>query len=405
MAREPASVAEILRRLVAYPTVNPPGGEEREAQLWVAGFLRGWGLEVDVFDVFPGRPDVVGILRGSGGGRSLILNGHIDVAPPGDPADWSSDPFTLRVDGDRLVGRGVTDMKGGLAGFLATLQQVREQAGSLRGDVILECVIGEERGEPGTLRCTERGYRADFAIVGEASEARAVLAGMGTLTGRVTVESDIALHFGARRLCIQTGGGVRGASCIEKMATRIIPALVDLEREWAVFKAHPLITPGMALINVFQIEGGGNPGFMPGRCAIDVAITYYPNDAEEGVIREVEETLARASAADPWLRDRPARVDWSGDEHFRFRPYEFDPDHAGVRLLGEAVRGVAGRELRIGGRGTMCDGGVLHRAGIPVVVFGPGKIHQSHRIDEYVLREDLEVFTATIREIILRWCA
>lgn len=132
------------------------------------------------FQIAP-MPNVVGVLKGTGGGRSLMLNGHIDVVPPGDLKSWTGDPYTMRVDGDRLIGRGVTDMKGGMAGMLAAIRKV-QQAGPLRGDVIFESVIGEERGEPGTKRCVERGYRADFAIVGEAGEARHALAGVGTAT-------------------------------------------------------------------------------------------------------------------------------------------------------------------------------------------------------------------------------
>lgn len=396
------SAVEILGHLVSFPTVNPPG-TEAGGQRWVADLLRSWNLEVDVFDVFPDRPNVVGVLKGTGGGRSIMLNGHIDVVPPGDLKSWTGDPYTMRVDGDRLIGRGVTDMKGGMAGMLAAIRKV-QQAGPLRGDVIFESVIGEERGEPGTKRCVERGYKADFAIVGEAGEARHALAGVGTILGRVTVESDITLHFGARRLVIQTGGGTRGANCIEKLATRIIPALNDLERDWAVFKTHPLITSGMALINVFKISGGELPGFLPSRADMDIVVTYYPTDSEDAVKREIEDTLARASALDPWLRDRPARVEWSGDDFFKFNPFEFDRAHGGVRLLGEVLKDVTGRELQFGGRGTMCDAGTLYRAGIPVVVFGPGKIHQSHRIDEFVMRKDIEDYAEVIAELITRWC-
>jgi formylaminopyrimidine deformylase len=397
------SAVEILGKLVSFPTVNPPG-TEGDGQRWVAVLLRSWNLDVEVFDVFPNRPNVVGILKGAGGGRSLILNGHIDIVPPGDLKSWTGDPYTMRVDGDRLIGRGVTDMKGGMAGMLAAIRKV-QQSGRLRGDVIFQSVIGEERGEPGTQRCVDRGYRADFAIIGEACEARWALAGVGTLLGTVTVQSDITLHFGARRLVIQTGGGTRGANCIEKLATRIIPALADLERDWAVFKTHPLITSGMALINVFKISGGELPGFLPSRAEMEIVVTYYPTDSEESIKREIEETLARASALDPWLRDHPARVEWSKGDFFKFNPFEFDREHAGVRLLCDVLKQVTGRELQFGGRGTMCDAGVLHRAGIPVIVFGPGKIHQSHRIDEFVMRKDVEDYEELVATFIKQWCA
>ncbi len=162
--RRQGEFVELLRTLVRFDTSNPPGNNEESAQEWVAETLSDSGLTVDVFDVYPGRPNVVGVLKGTGGGRSVILNGHIDVTEARLPERWRHPPFAAVVEDGKLYGRGAADMKGALAGFLFALDSLRRCGIKLAGDVIVQSVIGEETGEPGTRACVDRGYRADFAI-------------------------------------------------------------------------------------------------------------------------------------------------------------------------------------------------------------------------------------------------
>lgn len=259
-------LVKLTSDLVKFNTANPPGRNTSEAQHWFASVLQSVGFKTELFDVFPGEPDLVGVLKGTGGGRSIMLNGHMDVAETRPDEKWDHGPFEPVVVGSRIYGRGTTDMKGGLAACVTAIRAIRENGLKLGGDVILESVIGEEAGEPGTVRCLERGYKADFALVPEPSEFSISGQG-GVITGWITVKSPQTIHDGARRLCIHAGGGMEGASAIEKMM-KVISALQELERHWAVVKSHPMMPVGSTTINPAVIEGGRHPAFMADECKL-----------------------------------------------------------------------------------------------------------------------------------------
>lgn len=396
----------LLADLVRFETDNPPGKNEAPAQQWMAERMQKLGMEVDLFDALPGRPNAVGALRGAGGGRSVILNGHIDVAEVRQRALWQRDPFKPVVEERTMYGRGTADMKSALAAYLFVMQRFHALGLRLQGDVIIESVMGEEAGEPGTRSCTERRYRADFAIVGEATKARQVLAAVGAMNLRITIKSPYTLHLHARRLALHAGGGLEGANCLEKMATRIIPVLNELEREWAVFKRHPAIPPAQTLINPFSIRGGGNPFFLPDECMLHVIVLYLPNESRETVQREVEDQIQRAAELDPWLRKYPPDLEWDPAEYpIAFLPSDVDPANDGVRTLLDAGREVMGEPIQIGGgRGAICDSGWVAQGGTPTVVWGPGDIYWAHRVDERVNLDDVLAYAKVLALFLVRWC-
>src|SRR5262249_33630626 len=154
----------LLATLVRFPTENPPGNNESVAQEWVAQRLEKASARVDVFDVLPKRPDTVGVLPGTGGGRSIILYGHIDVAEVRTREGWTHDPFDPVIDGRIMYGRGTSDMKSAIAAYIFVVEQLHALGIKLRGDVIVQSVMGEEASEPGTEVAAKR-YRADLGIV------------------------------------------------------------------------------------------------------------------------------------------------------------------------------------------------------------------------------------------------
>ena len=394
-----------LEALVRFRTPNPPGGNEREAQDWIESLLTELGLEVDRWDAVPGRPNVVGTRRGAGGGPTVVLNGHIDVCEDRLLEEWSSDPYDPVREGRDLIGRGSSDMKSATASFLFVLEVLASHGVRLRGDVYFQSVIGEEAGEPGTRSAIERGYGGDFAIVGESSRGKGLVASIGVMNCRVTIESPSTLHLVHRKLTINAGGGLEGANCIEKTATRILPALNDLEREWAVFKSHELVPPGACNINLFRIEGGANTFILPDRCIAYFTVTYLPNERKEDVVADVEQRVRAAAALDPWLEKHPPRVDWDPPEYpIEFAPADVEVEADPVRLLREAIEVATGQEAVIGGRGGITDAGWFHRAGVPSVVFGPGDVNYAHAVDERVhLDEVVNHCKATVL-FLLRYC-
>jgi acetylornithine deacetylase len=396
---------DTLRDYVRFRTPNPPGGNETEAQDWVEARLRAIGLEIDRWDALPGRPNVVGILRGDGGGPAVALNGHIDVCEDRLLEEWSSDPYDPVIDGRDMIGRGASDMKCANASFLVALETLRKHDVALAGDVIFQSVIGEEAGEPGTRSAIERGFAGDFAIVGESSRGRDLVACIGVVNCKITISSPYTLHLVARKFTLNAGGELEGANCVEKMALRILPALADLERHWGVFKTHELVPPGACNINVFRIEGGANTFILPDRCVAYVTVTYLPHERKEDVQAEVEDQIRRAAEVDPWLRKYPPEVEWGPSEYpIEFAAADFDPQSAPVLALAEAVRLASGQEPVMGGRGGITDAGWFHRAGVPAVVFGPGDVNYAHRVDERVHLDDVVNHCKAVALFLLRYC-
>lgn len=399
-------LVELLRTLVAFETPNPPGANEAAAQAWVAERLQGVGMAVEVFDALAGRPNVVGRLAGVGDGRSVLFNGHIDVAELRTPEAWMYPPYGGVVENGRMYGLGTSDMKSAHAGMLYALECLDAAGCRLAGDVVYESVIGEERGEPGTLACVERGVTADFAIVGECSKTEAVfVASVGIVNARLTLSDPITQHLIQRRRMLRAGGGLDAANCVEKMATKIVPALLELEQRWGVFKEHPLLPPGQALINVFAIEGGGNTFILPNECRAYISVVYLPNEDVADVRAEVEALLRAVAAADPWLERHTPVVEWSPADHpVEFLPIDGHPDDEGASLLAACAAEATGRPVPVSGRDAIMDGGWLHRAGIPTVVFGPGDKRVIHQPDEYVDLADVLAYAQALARFLIRWC-
>jgi formylaminopyrimidine deformylase len=396
----------LLETLIRFRTPNPPGGNESAAQRWMADQLDRLGLEVDVWDALPGRPNVVGTLRGvSPTGPTVVLNGHVDVCEDRLVDRWSSDPYEPVTAGRDMIGRGASDMKSALASFLFALEVLRRHDVRLGGTVVFQSVIGEEAGEPGTRSAIDRGHVGDLAIVGESSRARALVACVGVLNARVSVSSPITLHLSARKSILNAGGNQSGANCVEKMALRILPALSDLERQWAVFKVHPLLPHGSCNINVFRVEGGGNPFMLPDTCTAHVTVTYLPTETRESVVAEIEKQIATAAALDDWLRANPPTVEWLPEDYpIEFAPAAFDASSQEIRQLQGAIRAVTGEEPTLGGRSGITDAGWFYAAGIPAVVFGPGDMAYAHAIDERVHLDDVVGHCQAIALFLLRYC-
>jgi len=369
--------------------------------------LRDVGFNTELFDVFPGEPDVVGVIKGTGGGRSIILNGHIDVAEVRPDEKWETDPFNPVIKRGRIYGRGTCDMKGALAACVTAVRAIRNSDITLRGDITLESVIGEEAGEPGTLKCLERGYKADFALIPEPTEFNIGGQG-GVITGWITIKSPQTIHDGARRLCIHAGGGLEGASAIEKMM-KIIGGLQDLERHWAVVKSHPLVPPGTTTINPAVIEGGRHPAFMADECKLWVTIHFLPSESHEDVAQEVEEFVLKLAQADPWLRKNPPSFKWGGSSLVRdrgevFPPADIDPNHPAVKAVAKAHKAITGLEPKVICWPSVSDAGWLARAGIPIAIYGPGSLKQAHAVDEYIELADLMTACKCIALTLADWC-
>lgn len=410
IANRKDEMLDLLGKLVSQPTVSPPARNSEQAQSLIAKELQDMGFDIDRWTVYPGDDNVVGRLRGmaSDVSKSLIINGHIDVAEVGDDAGWTHPPFTLTAGPDgRLYGRGVADMKGGLAASLFAIKMLREHGVELKGDLLFQSVIGEEAGEAGTLVAIERGYSADYAVVVDTSNLHMQGQG-GVITGWITIESPTTLHDGMRAKTIHAGGRVHGASAIEKMM-KIIASLQELERHWAVMKSYPGFPPGSNTINPAVIEGGRHAAFIADQCALWITVHFYPNESYEDIIREIEDHVLRAASADMWLRENPPTFRWGGRSMIEergeiFPSLELDASHPGLTRLQNAYETQLNLAPVVDMSPTVTDAGWFAHAGIPAVLFGPGELAHAHAVDESIDPKQLVQFAQVMARFIADWC-
>ncbi len=399
---------QFLQKVIQQPSTT---GNELEAQTLVADRLKGNGLDVDVWipdydelikskyfnprrDNYENSPNVVGILKGKEAGRSLILNGHIDVVPAGDKSVWTNDPYSGEVIDGKLYGRGTTDMKGGNMATLIALETIIDLGIELKGDVIYESVIEEETGGAGTLAAIQRGYKADVAIIPEPSEMRIFPQQQGSLWFKVTVKG-ISAHGGTR---------YEGVSAIEKgwIAFQEILKLEEKRneplRKDPLYKDNPIPIP----INIGQFNGGIFPSSVAEEATIQGRYGVAPGETIEEAKEEFIAMLNNLKRLDKWFEENPATVEWGG---IHLPPGGCDLDHPMLDILKEKYVQVEQKEPVIAGSTWGTDGGLLTEAGgIPSIVFGPGTTSMAHFTDEYVELDNLFKTAEIITLAIIEWC-
>lgn len=404
-------LVSLAEALVRFPTPCPPGRNAEPVQQFLDEWLRRLGAEVRRIPLYPGDPQLLARLPGRGGGRALLLNGHVDVAATSPEEPWETPPFEPARRHGRLYGRGTADMKGGLAASLLALEAVLETCGQLAGDVVVHCVTGEEMGEAGTQVALAHTPPVDGALVPEPTGGVLALGQGGVVTGWITLRSPETFHDALRRRMIHAGGGIFGASAIEKMVVvlQALQALQALERHWAVMKSSPGFAPGTTTINPAAIEGGRHPAFVADRCALWITVHFYPGETVESVTREIEETVGAAARADPWLRRHPPAFRWGGrsmieDRGEAFPAFATDPQHPLARLLVASHIEVHGEPPRVEMLPSVCDAGWIAARGIPAVIYGPGRWEEAHAVNESVLLRDLEACARVYARVLSRWC-
>lgn len=399
---------ELISTLIKFETPAPPARNTKDNQQFIAEYLKELGFTVDMWDVYPNDPNVVGVKKGKNSDiyKSLILNGHVDVAEVREDEAWLTNPFEPVVKDGRLIGRGSSDMKGGLGGVLFALKLLHEANIDILGDITVQSVIGEEVGEAGTLQCYERGYSADFALVVDTSDLHIQGQG-GVITGWITVKSPQTYHDAMRRQMIHSGGKVIGASAIEKMM-KIIEGLQELERHWAISKQYEGFVPGTNTINPAYIEGGRHPAFIADECRLWITVHYYPNETYEDVCAEIEQHILAVAKADVWLRDNLPVFEWGGssmieDKGEIFPSLEVDKNNPAIQLLSKAHKHIHDTEVVIGVSSSVTDGGWFGKVGIPAAIYGPGDFGQAHSVNESCSIEQLTQFTKTMIRFIYDW--
>ncbi len=397
-----------LRDLVAIPSVTGSRAES-VAQHRFAAHLEEAGLVADLWPIdlhalradpeFPGmeapRDEAWGLVGrwGTGEGPTLVLNGHIDVVPPGDPAQWAGgDPFSGRLDAGRVYGRGACDMKGGLACGLHAVRAIRDAGIRLKGSVLLESVVGEEDGGLGTFATLRRGYRGEAAILPEPTDLHIIPACAGALTFRLTIRGRSA-HASMRR---------QGISALEAFW----PVWRALERLEGRRNAAP--DPLMARfdpaypLSLGIVRAGDWPSSVPDQLVAEGRLGVALGEPPEQARDEFEAALRGACDADAWLREHPVEVEWFGGQ---FASGGIAGDHPLVGLVGQAHRDLHGDDPAVHGAPYGSDLRlVTGLGGVPALHYGPGDVRLAHAPDEHVEVASLVAATRTLVLCILRFC-
>jgi acetylornithine deacetylase len=366
----------------------------------IAAKLEGLGLEIERWTEPPRYPALAARLPGSGGGRSLAINGHIDVVPVGDDSAWTHPAWGGEVADGKLWGRGSCDMKSGVAAAVFAVLALVESGTELEGDLWLHFVADEEVVGWSTRNLAARLPKVDAVIVAEPTELQIQPVEGGLVHMRIEIDGRES-HAGNRYKSIHAGalGAEGGINAIEK-GLLILEALQRLERDWAIYRSHPLLPPGFNSIMAGMIVGGpggghdgrlnliANPGTSPNYCSIEYNIWYLPDETFEEIKDEIEGFVGAVCQTDPWLREHSPRFDWKTRNVF-FPPVDTPPDHPIVGALGASLESV-GRTPRIVGFTAASELAWYAEQGIPGVIFGPGSIAQAHSPDEYVALDQLQ---------------
>ena len=395
-------------KLTRFPSLR---GQEHTAQDFLFQELKArgytmdrWAIDVNDICHHPGFSpvtvdysnaiNVVGAMRPANEtGRSLILNGHVDVVPTGPDSMWTTPPFEPRRDGDWLYGRGVADMKAGLAANIFAVEALKSLGYRPAATLYQQSVVEEECTGNGALACLQRGYRADAAIIPEPEDDMLVRANVGVIWFRVRVEG-LPVH-------VREAGS--GANAIEA-AYALIQGLRELEADWNTRKhdhryfedlEHPIN------FNVGKIEGGDWASSVPAWCEFDCRIAIYPGVHAQDAANEIENHLRRVSDGIPFLANNPPQITFNG---FFAEGYVLEEGTEAEETLARAHLSSYAKPLESFVTPGYLDGRVFVIYGeTPCLVYGPYS-EGIHGFDERVKLSSVKRVTGTIALFIAEWC-
>jgi acetylornithine deacetylase len=375
-------VIALLSELVAIDSVNqslvPGAAGEGAIARFVAHWMSEGGLTVDLTEVAPDRPNVVGRVPGRSGGRSVMLNAHMDTVG----VAGMENAFQPRVEGDCLYGRGAYDMKAGLAAIMLAGRSIA-RAGGATGDVVIAAVMDEEYASLGT-QAVLQNVRTDAAVVTEPTGLRLCLAHKGFAW--LTVETHGRAAHGSKPQL--------GIDAIAHMG-RFLVELEELGRRLAAEQGHGLL--GTGSVHASLIEGGQELSSYPNRCRLRIERRTIPGETPDRVRQQLADLIDHLRAHDETFAA-------SGELDFWREPFEVAADEPIVQTLGQVTSEITGKEIEVYGDTPWMDAALLSAAGIPTVVFGPGG-EGAHAITEYASILHTEQCARALARMAVEFCA
>ena len=396
--------------------VDAKARDEADLQQYLAERLARAGAATDVWEPPPGEvegsrqvppglrfdgfPQLIARFAGTGGGRSLLLNGHVDVVSPAPLAAWTSGPYDPQVRDGLLYGRGACDMKGGVAAMVFAAEVLARREVRLAGDLSVNTVTDEESTSGGAVATVAHGVRADAVVVTEPTGLDVGVAFRGSmlptivLPGRTGHATGVQPHW-------RDGGAV---NAIERAAI-VLDAVRRLRDEWRGRPDHRhALLPGGNVLATTMTAGDWEVSY-PASCRLSCHVTYLPAQADaqgygSAVEREFTDWILAAARSDPWLAENPPTFEWGVDAP----PAEVPPDSPIVDLLKQAGAAL-GHEPAVFGADFWSDAATFTRmAGTPSVVMGPGSIKAAHTVDEHVPVADLVRCAQMVALTAMRFC-
>ena len=415
---------DFLAQMVKIPSINPwfsnyqQDENELEVQKFIANYLERIGFFTQLWDVdeealgaydgMPGyykgrpmknRPNLWAVLKGSGGGQSMLLTGHADVVKVGD--GWTKEPFAATIEDGKMYGRGTVDMKGGIAAMIMAVEAIRESGVELRGDVIVGTVPDEEAGGMGTLSMVHhKDYVvADGAIMTEPTGLTIGPICRGILWGKIVIPAR-AGHIEMAQGHWADGGAVDAVRLVQLLLAHID----HLNRDWAGRKRHPLLPMPNQMI-VAEIHAGEYPSAYAGSAEISFNAQYFPSELDEKfrgskVKTEIEDFIAAVAETDSWMQENPPYIEWILDADCA----ETEFDSPFVQTMHQAALKAEIGDVPITGVTSHSDMGWYVRSGVPTINFGPGEPRIAHQPDEHIEIDEYIKCVKMIAAMILEWC-
>ncbi|QOX64742.1 M20 family metallopeptidase [Anoxybacterium hadale] len=386
----------LLAKLVSIPSHEGIPNQETEVASCIYEFFLGEGIDAELVPVTDGRCNVIATMMGSGGGRSLLFTGHTDTVPP---YDMEGDPYSARIDQGKMFGRGVVDMKAGLACMMLAMAAIKRAGISLSGDLIFAGVIDEEAKSEGTRAFLRTGALPDAAIVSEPTNMQICIGHRGLEWFEFTFHGK-TVHGGRQK---------EGINAIQKamlflreLEANLIPSLEQ--------RVNPIV--GSSTMNYGVIKGGTQPSTVAGLCVLQIDRRWIPGESFAAIKSEYQAVLDRLKASDPDFKADFKVMDESYmEDDYIHEALDTSPEEPIVQLAVKAVGEMAGRQAA-GKAGELTsfpawtDGGLLNYYGkVPTIILGPGELGSAHSAEEHIEISALVPAISTYFRIACEYCS
>lgn len=374
-----SEIIDFIGELVKKPSYNGVKNQETEVAKCIYDLFVKEGIEAKIVHVEDGRSNIIAKLKGDNDGKTLLLTGHMDTVPPYDMVD----PFNLKNDGEKLMGRGVVDMKGQLACMIYSMIAIKRSKLKLNGDVVFAGVIDEEEKSLGTIDLIENGIKADVAIVGEPTNLDICVAHRGLEWFELYFKGK-TVHGGAQNDGINAI--LKASNFIQRVEEKLIP---KIEKE-----KHHII--GTSSMNYGVISGGTQPSTVAGDCILKIDRRWVPGIKYDAIVQEYKDIIDELSKEDDKFECSLKVMDVSlMKKGYVHEPMEIDINHSIVNIVQTKTQEVLGKIPELTYFPAWSDGGLLSSyANIPTIVFAPGNLKTAHSADEQL--EINQILPATL---------